>query len=240
MVAGSNVVVVDSYSADGSGEIAMEFGVGVRYVPAGNMYAAINDGLEAVGGEWCTYVNGDDILYADAAERAISKLGSRADVLYGCVDFIDRMGRLIHSWNSPPPSELAPLESVVMPIPQLGTLFRRAVFEKLGGFDTRYRYASDFDFFLRARKAGFRFARLNYPRIGAFRLHETQISQREERTMGEEVRASLLANQVRTMRLRRFWCYARFRARNWDSYLLRVVRTRHLKGAGRLGRSLSY
>jgi glycosyltransferase involved in cell wall biosynthesis len=234
------VIVVDSFSTDGTRQIAETFGIHVEYSLPGNMYEAVNRGLSSVDREWCTYVNGDDILYPDAVRMAIKGADGHADVIYGSVDYVDEMGRLLHSWNSPPPEDLSALEPFVMPIPQLGTIFRKTVFAKLNGFDTRYQYSSDFDFFVRARIEGFRFGRLMHPRIGAFRLHATQISQKHEAAMRSEVIASATENRVGSRSFMCWLAYAQFRMRNWDSYLLRFVRKRHLQGRAEIGRTIDF
>jgi GT2 family glycosyltransferase len=50
-----------------------------------------------------------------------------------------------------------------MTIHHAATWVRRAVFDRLGGFDARYPNAMDYDFFLRAHEAGARFAVLPVP-----------------------------------------------------------------------------
>jgi len=193
------------------------------------MYAAINEGLKSSRSEWHTYINGDDLLYADAVVDALERFGKKADVIYGDADYIDLHGRFISSWVSAPPHELlAVFARGVMPIPQQGTFFRKRVFQELGGFDTQYRYSSDFDFFLRGLLAKFSFSWLTFPPLAAFRLHAQQLSQVRKQEMHAECQSSLSQNPVfiRSFRQRRaFW---KFRLRNRHNYLIRYLRTKAL------------
>ena len=70
-------------------------------------------------------------------------------------------------------------------IPGPGAFFRKSVVERLGGRDERFRYVSDFDFWLRAGLLG-PFARI--PRtLATFRWHSGGASSKEQGTsMAEE------------------------------------------------------
>lgn len=239
--AGAKVIVVDSHSTDDTLSIASSFGAEVLEVAAGNMYEAINKGIWKSSATWYTYINSDDILYADSVQKALDKFKNTADLIYGSIDYIDWSGRLLHSWNSPPPEDFIDLASKrIMAIPQAGTLFRAEVVQKLSGFDARFRYASDFDFFLRAHIAGFRFARFEFPRIAAFRLHAKQISQSRTTDMENEADLSIRKNSIHGRKFKQELSYIKFKARNWDSYLLRMLRARHITGKSSLRTTLAF
>jgi len=236
---GASVTVVDSYSTDQTVRICNQFNVPVIYTPAGNMYSAINQGIAIGSGEWVTYINGDDVLYGDAVLAALGDFQSDSDVIYGSVDFMDEVGRFLHSWSSAHRHQLRPLFARgTMPIPQQGTLFRRSVAKKLGGFSLQYKYASDFDFFLRAEVAGFRFARLSRPRIGAFRILARQLSQRKSAELRLEVLSSVEQCALDVPRIQMSYNFMVFRCRNWDSYVLRGIRANHSIGRYSVGRSI--
>jgi glycosyltransferase involved in cell wall biosynthesis len=231
----ATVVVVDGYSQDGTIKIAESYGVKVYQLRPGNMYEAINFGLAQASSEWVTYLNGDDLVYADAIMRALRTLGENADVIYGSIDFVDEAGRFLHSWNSSFPADILPVAgSHRMPIPQQGTLFRRALAARLDGFSTAYKFASDFDFFVRAKLSGASFARLDWPRIAAFRVRRNQISQVRQAEMKEEVAESVRQNKITLAPLQKKKAIWKLRRRNWDSYLLRLLRSKHLKGKVRI------
>jgi len=170
-------IIVDSYSSDSTLDIARACGSHVLQFPPGNMYSAINYGLRSGSAEWCAYINSDDLIYADAYFNALYSLGESADIIYGNADYVDSIGRFLHYWNSPSPLYLKYLlRSSTMPFPQPTMIFRRSVFEQLGGFNDRYSYSADFDFVLRAHTAGFYFQKYCGGPMAAFRLHTVQIS----------------------------------------------------------------
>lgn len=235
----TDVIVVDSGSADGTPAIARAHGVRVVDAPAEGMYPAINRGCHVLATEWLTYLNADDVAFDWDRSVAIGE-DRRADVVYGTVDFVDAAGRFVHSWSSPRPSRLLGLyRAGLSPLLQQGTLFRRRVFHALGGFDSRLRFVGDADFFLRALMADFRFVRLGHPPVAAFRLHAEQLSQRHAREMAAEHRAMLLAHGIVPSRIRTAFAAASHRLAHLRQYALRILRRQDLTGRPALARSYS-
>ncbi len=233
MHAGAEVVAVDGGSVDGTIEIAKGRGVRVEHCGPG-MYAALNHGFRSLRSEWFTWINADDLLYADRLVCRVQS-GSNADVLYGPVDFIDLAGRFVHSWTSGSPADLLPLyRAGYSPLLQQGTLFRRRVFEELGGFDDTYRFVGDADFWWRAIESGMDFCRCTHPPVAAFRLHGGQLSQRHVVRMRAEHDQMVAAHGGRRRSLRSWLALCRFRGRNLPSYLVRFLRRRDLEGCCRL------
>lgn len=226
----ARILVVDSGSTDDTGGIASRHGVEVVQAPREGMYAAINVGLRRLDAEWLTYLNGDDVLYdvqplLDVARR------EAADIVYGTVDFIDSAGRFIHSWTSAAPGRLLPLyRAGLSPLLQQGTLFRRGVFDALGGFDSRWRFVGDADFWVRALSAGFRFARLASPPVAGFRLHADQLSRRHAAEMRDEFRGMLATHGIRPARLHSLLYAGVYRAGHLRQYLQRILRHGDLTG----------
>jgi glycosyltransferase involved in cell wall biosynthesis len=150
----TRVVVADRYSTDGTYEYARGAVDAVLQVFKGNLYAAVNAALEGMDSEWMPFINGDDVLYSDTVGQALEPWSLQADLIYGNTIFVDIGGVFLHSWSTHPPNDFIPMAANhVMPITQPGTLFRKAVFKKLNGFETSFRLSADFDFFLRAKTA---------------------------------------------------------------------------------------
>ena len=192
--AGVRVIVADSYSKDNTLEICRQWNVETISVPAGNMYRAINAGLRLADTEWLAYVNSDDWVFTSSWVRMIAMArGSQADIVYGSADFVDGSGRFLFC-TRPVSGAAMPrlLRAGIFALCQPSAIFRRATFEKLGGFDERYRSAADFDFFCRAAIMGLGFSRFSGQPVAAFRLHGAQISaqhpdwDRSERTAMKE------------------------------------------------------
>ena len=218
--------VVDSYSTDSTVRVSRDYGSRVLMVPPGNMYSAVNLGLESGSSAWCAYVNSDDLVYADAYSKALHLFGCTADVIYGDACYIDSMGRYLFYRRSPKPAYLRLLlNSGIMPFPQPTMIFRRDVFEALGGFREKYSYCSDFDFVLRAYNAGFRFHYYRNGPLAAFRLHSEQLSSRKLVSMRSEIKDCLESESLQGIsRLHSsFLAPALIRLVNIDSYLTKAA-----------------
>lgn len=227
----ADILVVDGESNDVTASVAASYGARVVSQPARGVYDAVNIGLAAVRGEWLTYINADDILYASTLADRIQSAAAH-DVTYGPVDFIDASGRRLHRWHSARPSFLLSVYRAGMsPLLQQGTLFRREVFERLGGFDTRWHLVADADFWFRALEHGYRFHRTTNAAVAAFRMHAQQLS-RVHAAESREEHAAMTAHHGRDDALAGRLAAFAWRAGNWRSYVARALRWR-LDGDGR-------
>jgi glycosyltransferase involved in cell wall biosynthesis len=119
--------------------------------PDKGIYDAYNKGLARATGDIIGFINSDDFYCADdviaqvmAAFEDPTVEAVHADLVYvdpGNTDKIER------HWKSRP----ATVENLRRGfIPAHPTLFlRRSVYDRVGGFDTNYRLAADYDFMLR-------------------------------------------------------------------------------------------
>jgi glycosyltransferase involved in cell wall biosynthesis len=232
-------ILVDSGSKDRTLDVANWHEVKSIYYPPGNMYAAINGGITESDSEWVTYLNGDDFIYPKSLMLALESMGDDYDVIYANIDYIDDEGRFVHHWKSAETSNFAGLfASNIMPFPQQGTLFRRSLWEKLGGFREQFRYSADFDFFLRAFASGARFGYFCGAPTAAFRLHGDQISHNFISAMQSEVRESVADAQLLATPHEMIFAKFNMRVRNLSSYIVRFLRFAHLYRRFRFIRSI--
>lgn len=227
----TEVVVADSGSTDGTTTVCDLMGVRTIFEPPGNMYRAVNAGLRALGCTWLTYLNADDIAYTDAYATLV-EAGERsgADVVYGDCDYMDLHGRFLFSMRAASPRLLRSLYRIgVMPFNQPCAVFRRSLFERIGGFDEDYRHLGDMAFFARAAASGARFEQVrNFSPI-AFRLHAGQFSEREHpRTQEERVR--YLARYTVPLSLSDRAAAWHWRLSNAGRYVGRRLRIGHWRG----------
>lgn len=235
---GARLLVVDGCSSDGTAGIASSFGAEVISRDLG-LYAALNAGMSHLDREWLTWINADDVLYADQVVSRLDSAGE-ADVLYGRVDFIDQSGRFMHSWQSAAPRDLLPLyRAGYSPLLQQGALFRRRVFDALQGFDTSYALVGDADFWWRALERQFVFKRAAHPPVAAFRLHAGQLSQVRAGEMRDEHRLMVVRHGGRKASCRAALALMRFRGSNLPSYAVRAIRRHDLTGQFALAGSYS-
>ncbi|MGH8552797.1 MAG: glycosyltransferase family 2 protein, partial [Methylococcales bacterium] len=139
-------------------------------VPDGGQSAAIARGFSLCGGEIMAYLNSDDQLLpgtlnfvADFFERH-----PHLDAIYGHRCIIDANNRVIGHWILPPHSNFMMRRWDL--IPQESCFWRRRLFETGGNIDPTFRFAMDYDLFVRYMKTG-RFKRVNRF-LAAFRVHE--------------------------------------------------------------------
>jgi glycosyltransferase len=184
------------------------------------LYAALNTGLRAAPSDWdaFTWLNDDDQLVAPGFGAVVA---AGTDATYGRVELIDgRGGRIGELPVARRGGDLAPLLARgLVPLAQPGTVIRRAVWEKLGGFDETYRLAGDLDFFVRALAGGAQF-KFVAQTAAAFRLTAGQLSKERETGDREKLRAlEPLASTPRDPAA--LW---RFRAGNLAVYFERLRR----------------
>ena len=85
------LVVADSFSTDGTLDICRQYNVDVVQVPKGNVYKAINVGLNTATTPWIGYVNSDDYVFPGAYRSMLQWALTRdASVVYGRGDFRQR------------------------------------------------------------------------------------------------------------------------------------------------------
>ena len=222
------IVVADSGSTDGTADICKFWDVRMIYVPPGNMYRAINAGLRQLDAEWITYLNSDDTVYADSYARLVTRGEEQhASFVYADCDFVDSEGRFLFVMKSPPPHRLpglvrlSPLFSGRVGFGQPTAIYRKSVYEELGGFDEKYRNIGDTDFFYRLITSGLPVARLPRPSVAAFRLHASQLSNREGANMWKELASFRREMKVRAS-LGDFLDVVSWRLQNSPIYLWRL------------------
>jgi glycosyltransferase involved in cell wall biosynthesis len=152
-------VIIDGGSSDGTLEVIARYADRLAYwisEPDGGIGEAFNKGLAAAQGAYVALVNADDWLEPDQVERAVEALeATGADFVFGDLIYHDPDGRARHRIRGDP--DYASRIGAGMPDVNHPTmLVRRRVYERIGGFDPRYRFAMDYDWLLRAHRAGLR------------------------------------------------------------------------------------
>jgi glycosyltransferase involved in cell wall biosynthesis len=231
------IIVVDSGSTDNTLELCKFFNVEVMYVEPGNMYRAINTGLERATTAWLGYLNSDDCVYLNSYSRLI-EYGEKvsADIVYGGCDFIDNENRFIHSYTPAYPDELlSNLLSGQMGFAQPAAIFQKKVFQKLEGFNEEFTLAADLDFFLRAATTKFRFGYWSGPPVACFRVRQGQLSQNHTKMTDQITR--IQANYDNP-RFRYTVSLANWRLRNLPQYAVRILRRYQLSKKFQIAKTL--
>ncbi len=117
-----------------------------------SMYDAINKGLKAMDGDIWACLNTDDLYYPGIIDLVVEKFSKdpELDVVYGYPDMIDENGKFIHTLYLPKfDLEFLVLRGYCLTILQPASFLHKRVLDKVGYFDIAYRYASDYDYFIR-------------------------------------------------------------------------------------------
>jgi hypothetical protein len=128
--------------------------------PDEGLYDALNTAFATTEDGILGWLNCDDLLlpWTATCVEATFRAHPEVDVVVG--DALElREGR----WALtvlPPPSLLLPYFRSGSALAQPAVFFRRRLFERLGGFDLRYKLMADTDFFVRALESGARFHKL--------------------------------------------------------------------------------
>jgi glycosyltransferase involved in cell wall biosynthesis len=183
-------VVVDGGSTDETVEILQRHSH-LRWVsePDEGQAAAINKGFRMARGEIFGWLNADDYYLPGAVAVAVGALReSDAALVHGGWRQIDERGELIRDVGVVPfdyRRELERANAVCQP----GSFFTADAFWTVGGLDESYRYAMDYELWL---KLGARFPVVEVERIqAAYRYHPRSKSTAEYDAFGPEtLRAS--------------------------------------------------
>ena len=155
----AEVIIVDDGSSDETPEVAKSFGSSVTYIRQANagVGAARNTGFRHSSGNYIAFVDADDLWLPDKLERQIDLLDSNPHLGWVYCDafvvdstdtkVLDRIGRTAELPEGDIVRDLLLRNFIACPTP----VIRRALFEKLGGFneDRAITVAADWDMWLR-------------------------------------------------------------------------------------------
>jgi glycosyltransferase involved in cell wall biosynthesis len=151
--------VVDGASTDGTREFLPELehrGVRTLSEPDRGIADAMNKGSRLATGTWVQHLHADDELLPGALEIIAREARDDADVLCGWLEKREVRGETLFRCD---PSRL----DAEMTVNHPATFVRRELFERFGGFDTRWPNAMDYEFFLRLKVHGARFRVIDAP-----------------------------------------------------------------------------
>jgi glycosyltransferase involved in cell wall biosynthesis len=155
------VVVVEDGSTDGSGDVLARFAREDRRV---RVLPQPNKGLTVALMRGCAEARGEYIARQDAADLSLpGRLAEQAALLDsdpGCavvagnVRFVAPNGEFLSRLEVPDRIDLPLDANALRPPPLAAAMFRRAAYERAGGFRSRFVVAQDIDMWLRLAEQG--------------------------------------------------------------------------------------
>ena len=204
------IIVVDDGSTDNCPEVAAGLGSEVRYIRQENAgpAAARNHGLSLARGEFISFLDADDLWPPQKLSIQMARLLAEPEL-----DFV--LGRT--QYQVLPGGELPSLnfeapENVVTQTVVGSGVYRRRVFDRIGGFDESFRFGEDTDWFIRALENDVAMRILRSITL-LYRMHGRNLTQ--DRTT---VRHQLMVLLQRSMERRRRRGTASIPLRPWLSY----------------------
>jgi glycosyltransferase involved in cell wall biosynthesis len=193
------VIVADDGSTDATADIAERFGAPVRVVRQANAgpAAARNLGVREASAAFVAFLDQDDLWHPDKLARQMGRFGARPELDLS-VAHVQRF------WSDDLRAQQARLSGhrVSKPLPGYITgtfVARRRVFDVVGPFDTRIRFADSMEWLLRAARNGV-VSELLPDVLLRHRMHGRNLSQAEADGSRDEflrvVKASLDAKRA--------------------------------------------
>lgn len=151
---GVESIVIDGASTDGTLLVLEPYrsriGVFVSE-PDQGIYDALNKGIRCATGDVVGFLHADDVFENTEVLTKVAEAfrDSTVDIVYGDLAYVqqDDIGQVIRYWKSGLYNDASLSRGWMPPHPTF--YVRRTVYERLGGFDTRYRISADYDTVLR-------------------------------------------------------------------------------------------
>lgn len=223
-------IVVDGGSTDATLEIVSRHSH-LRWLSEADrgQADAVNKGFRLARGEIFGWLNSDDLYLPEAISASVNVLlETGCGLVHGGWRQIDSEGHTIKEVAAVPFDLRRQLDYANL-VAQPGAFFTRAAFEAVGGLDVSYRYAMDYELFLRI---GARFDVRHVDRLlGAYRYHPESKTVAEAEGFVDETYRAARAHGAR-LRSRTVLDYYLPRRRPWAYRFVRLCR---LVRAGDLG-----
>ena len=164
------VIVVNDGSEDETEDVARSFGDRIQYVTKdnGGLSSARNAGIGLATGQYLLFLDADDLLHPEAAERLVAAAGNSGDrmAMMGVRCFAAEHDRTSGPVMIPAFHGLLAPEIFVHNHPVHGILCPRAAIVAAGGFDESLQAVEDWDLWIRLALRGIDV--VSIPWCGAF------------------------------------------------------------------------
>jgi glycosyltransferase involved in cell wall biosynthesis len=147
-------IIVDGGSNDGTLQKIQQYKepfIKVISEPDHGMYDALNKGINSASGNIIGILHSDDVFENEKTLSSIVEVFDRtaSDGVYGDLMYVDKVNvnKIFRYWKSNPFTINLLKKGWMPPHPTL--FLKKQIFESMGGYDTKYKIAADYDFVLR-------------------------------------------------------------------------------------------
>ncbi len=148
-------IIVDGASTDRTLELIYNYREQITKIisePDDGIYDGMNKGVRAASGDYIVFINaGDYLIEANVIKSVVQTIQSKAlqniDILYANLLVYDPVRGQGSIWAA---SKRTRLSMYMGSLPHPSTFFSRTAFEKNGLYDTSFKIAGDYEWFVRA------------------------------------------------------------------------------------------
>jgi glycosyltransferase involved in cell wall biosynthesis len=126
----------------------------IMEVSGKNLAACLNEGLRTAQGEFIARMDADDVAYPERFARQIAAFEARPTLglLGSAIRYMNAGGRPGRTVTQPPAANLEKAFLWGCPFTHSSVMMRRSVLEQCGGYRELFRYAEDYDLWLRLHR----------------------------------------------------------------------------------------
>ena len=183
------LIVVDGESTDNTLTIINSYSEFIDLIisePDNSMYDAINKGILRSTGSILAYLNCDDCYLPDTISTIVDMFNKkRFDLIYGNCIFIDSFDKELYRYKGIFIPFFLIKKFGRIPFAQQTSFWTRTLYDRVGGFNTTYKYSSDTDFFYNCLLNSVSTVYID-KYLAYFRQHSTSISNNYTDIMASE------------------------------------------------------
>ena len=140
-------IVIDGNSSDGTLLKAINSGIVDKYLSENDLgiYDAMNKGVKLSSGDYIVFLNADDVFEANFIEVIYLLIQNCPDFIYSSVFVQSLKTKKLYI----PDIITKDFDFKSMPFPHPGLVVKKSVFDVVGNFNLKYKYAADLDWIFR-------------------------------------------------------------------------------------------
>ncbi|MDR2553041.1 MAG: glycosyltransferase family 2 protein [Treponema sp.] len=189
------IIIVDDGSTDGTAKTARSLGCKTVSIPHSGLSAARNEGIKNASGDFIMFLDHDDIMNEGALDLLYQELKNEPEAML--------VEAMLEDFISPELDNESKSRLVSRPESYYGlltgaVLFRREVFEHIGGFDEKLETGQGVDFMLRIKAKEIKTKRLDFVSCRR-RLHNTNMGRTLQKEENRDY-STLLREKLRKIR----------------------------------------